>query len=121
MVISAKIKNNIKEMNNKISPIPHMDSSELELFHSSINISKQYLEYGSGGSTVYACNEAKVSKLISIDSSAEWVNNVKQSLNRDETSGCAVIYQNIGNVGEWGVPTNSEKFFEYWKYICLLF
>ena len=98
-----------------MKPIPHFFSDSLEYFKEVITGSKCYLEYGSGGSTVYAINEAKVPNLISIESSSKWYSEVKNSLN-NLNSNVFLEYCDIGEVKEWGFPKNNSKINNFWQY-----
>lgn len=74
----------------------------------------QYLEFGSGGSTFLALLHAQVS-IISVESDKNWIEYLRDwKLIRDaENRRLQFIYVNIGEVGEWGVPSEIEKSKEF--------
>ncbi len=94
---------------------PHMDSEGLILFSEKLSKSSCYLEFGCGGSTVYACREAKVATVISVDTDANWIEKI-----RTETSGCAsklyINHIDLGEVGDWGTPKNTDRYRDFWTY-----
>ena len=96
-------------------PTPSMDEFGLLCFKKSIKNSKTYLEYGSGGSTVFAANVAKVPTIISIESDKKWNENVKLSI-ENSTTQFWIEHCDIGEVGDWGVPKNMDKAQNFWQY-----
>jgi hypothetical protein len=93
---------------------PYMDSEGLSCFKEALSHTSCYLEFGCGGSTVYACNETKIENVISVDTDAAWIQRVR------EEAGSAVKlhleHVDLGEVGEWGTPKNTERYGEFWKY-----
>lgn len=84
-----------------------MSEAEQTLFLSFLSHSRNYLEFGSGGSTVVA------SKLVdghvwSVDSSQQWHDRVRQdsSFVSDRTT---LHYVDIGPIGDWGWPVDNSK------------
>jgi hypothetical protein len=106
-------------MNYIVSPTPHMDEDGLNFFRNAIAEARCYLEYGAGGSTVYACNEAKVPFIISVDTDPLWVNNVSQSLTRNPASGVVVQLCDLGEVEAWGFPKSKDKIGDFWRYMSI--
>lgn len=97
-----------------MSSQPHMDPEGLAYFKEAVSYSSCYLEYGCGGSTIYACNETKIQNVISIDSDAAWIQKV-----REETNGTVNLYLDhvdLGEVGAWGTPINIARYGDFWKY-----
>ncbi len=84
-----------------------MDGQELTLFKSFVDLSKRYLEFGSGGSTWLACQTRK-EWVISIDSSSEWLANVGDAT-RDAHTRPQLLHVDIGKLREWGYPIEKEK------------
>lgn len=83
---------------------PRMSDQEIRLFDSFIRNSQRYVEFGAGGSTVYASRFVSRS-IISVDSSTEWLSKVE--------AGCAgfeadltLMHADIGATGDWGYPTD---------------
>jgi hypothetical protein len=102
-------------MSKQINLNPSLDLGGLEFFKHTVSRSKCLLEYGSGGSTVYAVNIAKVKNIISIDTSKEWVEKVLKSTNLTETE-LLIEHCDVGPVGDWGVPINRDKSSDFWRY-----
>lgn len=82
---------------------PRMTPRELALFRSFVVRAGTYLEFGAGGSTVVAA-EAATERVISVDSSQEWLANVAKAVG--VTSKLTLHRADIGPTGDWGVPTD---------------
>jgi hypothetical protein len=86
---------------------PHMSDDERGLFKSILRCSRKYLEFGSGGSTYVAASLAKES-VISIDSSSNWLENVRQACEFETGfSRLTLAHVDIGPTSEWGYPSDS--------------
>ena len=88
------------------------------LFKRSIEGIKIYGEYGCGLSSKWVLNNTS-SKVISVDSSKEWVKKVKNE-NKNHKSRLLINHVDLGKVGSWGRPISyekSHKFSEYTDYI----
>jgi hypothetical protein len=89
---------------------PHMSPAERKLFKKSLKKAKQYFEFGSGGSTVWAVKEGLT--VLGVESDANWVNALKDKLGEQ----CQVEAVDIGPTKEWGFPVTmqaSDKFSTY--------
>lgn len=102
-------------MTETVLPSPHMDADGLLCFQTALATSRCYLEYGSGGSTVYANNVAKVPNIISIESDRGWAENVVKSLDKNGAR-VLISYCDIGDVGDWGSPKSRVKMESFWRY-----
>ena len=102
-------------MTETLPPSPHMDAEGLHCFQNALSGSRCYLEYGSGGSTVFANNVAKVQTIISIESDRAWAEKVVRSLDKN---GCRVLlsYCDLGEVGDWGAPRSRDRIETFWRY-----
>ncbi len=102
-------------MTEAILPSPHMDAEGLQCFQTALATSRCYLEYGSGGSTVFANNVARVKSIISIETDRAWAENVVKSLDKN---GCRVLlsFCDLGDVGDWGTPKSRERMENFWRY-----
>jgi hypothetical protein len=74
------------------------------------------LEYGSGGSTVFAAAETRA-RIVSIESDAAWAARLRQSLAdaglmRD---GIDIRHADIGPTKEWGMPKTHNDWRKYWR------
>lgn len=83
-----------------------MSAQEANLFQSFLHNAEQYLEFGSGGSTYQAAKVVK-SRVVSLDSSVDWLGRVSQACTGEE---CKVkptlVHIDIGATGDWGRPTD---------------
>jgi hypothetical protein len=102
-------------MSSNVSLMPSMDELGLFYFKEAVNNSKCYLEYGSGGSTIFAANVAKVPSIISVESDKKWNENVKSSVD-NSISRLYIEHCDIGDVIEWGYPMNKNKVDTFWQY-----
>jgi hypothetical protein len=87
-----------------------MTRREATLFEAFLRGSRNYLEFGSGGSTFLAAKHV-TDRIISVDSSQEWlakVNTAVASLpgNKPELT---LHYVDIGPTREWGYPVDDLK------------
>jgi hypothetical protein len=85
-------------------PQPRMTPGERELFASFLNCAEQYLEFGTGGSTVLAASLVARS-VISVDSSSSKQSSVAHSC---VVAGTRItpllLHADIGPISEWGHP-----------------
>lgn len=101
---------------------PHLLEGELPLFRREIARAESYLEFGMGGSTLFAANQG-VKRIVSVDSDSEWVSKIADSITVFRTtSEIDLIHCDIGPTGPWGTPVNQERmanwplyFREPWK------
>lgn len=100
-----------------LEPLPLMDGEGLDYFRRAMQSSKCLLEYGCGGSTVYAANVANVERIISVESDKAWAQKVTASI-RSARSQSNVIHCDIGPVGGWGYPASSESINSFWQYMA---
>lgn len=100
-----------------LSPTPSMDEGGLTCFKEALARSRCYLEYGCGGSTVYACNVAQVKVVIAADSDKRWLEKTKASFNSANTK-LLLGHCDIGEVGDWGVPKSTDQVHNFWKYMA---
>ncbi len=92
-----------------ISSQPHFDEAGIAYFREQLQRTRNYLEYGSGGSTVVA--NQRVQMLVSVDSDAHYLAAVRRKLVADATGihesrrdATKLIYINIGFTVDWGIP-----------------
>lgn len=74
------------------------------------------LEYGSGGSTVFAAAET-AARLVSIESDAAWAERLRQSLSAAGLmrEGIEIRHADIGPTKEWGMPKTHNDWRKYWS------
>ena len=88
------------------------------LFKKSVEGIKIYGEYGCGLSSKWMLKNTS-SKVISVDSSKEWVKKVKKE-NKNYQSRLIINHIDLGKVGSWGRPISYDKnynFSDYTDYI----
>ena len=84
------------------------------LFKKSIEGIKIYGEYGCGLSSKWILNNTS-SRVISVDSSKEWVKKVKKD-NKKHQSRLIINHVDLGIVGSWGRPISYEKSYKFSDY-----
>jgi len=95
--------------------VPHLNQQEFNVLKKTLSESKNYLEYGVGGSTVLA-SSFPLESIISVDSDIKWIDKVKSEID-DTGKFISLEYCDIGEVRDWGIPINYNGFKNYWKYI----
>jgi hypothetical protein len=93
-----------------ISSEPYFDEAGSAYFRQRLAHTRNYLEYGSGGSTVLASKMVRI--LVSVDSDAHFLGAMRAKLGADNAAlegqpGSAVtmlMHVNIGPTVEWGMP-----------------
>ncbi len=98
--------------------MPSMDEGGLNFFKNAASLSKCYLEYGCGGSTIFAANVAQVPAIISVDTDKNWIEKVKSSIESDRPK-LYIEHCDFGSVGDWGMPKTREKIDDFWQYPAL--
>ncbi len=82
---------------------PHFDELSTAYFREQLATARNYLEYGSGGSTILA-NQV-VTNLVSVDSDANFLGDVQRKMEQqDRHSMAKLIHVNIGLTQHWGMP-----------------
>lgn len=73
------------------------------------------IEYGSGGSTLFAAAEHK--KIITVESSSEWLLELMAAYKEKDLPGDIIpLWANIGPTKEWGYPATEELWQQYPAY-----
>lgn len=83
-----------------IPDAPFMSLAEKALFKARLDRAGRYFEFGSGGSTVWACQAGLT--VYGVESDAAWVEGLKQRLGE----ACQVHAEDIGPTKEWGFPVS---------------
>jgi hypothetical protein len=86
--------------------LPRMSAEEAALFLSFVRNSRDYIEFGTGGSTVVASKHVKNS-ILSVDSSQEWLNQVSSACASSQTKP-ELMFIDIGPTGDWGFPIDAS-------------
>jgi protein O-GlcNAc transferase len=88
---------------------PMMTNSEIKVFTKYLENATNYLEYGSGGSTFYACNFNNLKKIKTIESDYKFSLEISKKCPRAD-----INYINIGRTGICGTPIDITKQY-LWK------
>lgn len=82
-----------------------MSPSEIHLFKNYLSKSKLYFEYGCGGSTILADSYSNIESIVSVDSSIDWIEKIKE-----QTSKVSFFYVDINaDSKNWGHPKDKSK------------
>jgi hypothetical protein len=104
--------------------IPHMFLKEYLLFKSLCKGKSVFVEYGSGGSTIYLLKEGK--QVFSVESNPEFYKYMNTIKPIQEANGKSLHYMfiDVGTSNKWGKPYRLEKkdewhryYMEVWDYI----
>lgn len=85
---------------------PHMDEQTLEIFRELLKNAKSYIEYGCGGSTVFAFTQSNT-KIICVDTDPSWLEMVLNFIPGD-LSRLDACHVGLGEVTDWGYPTDTN-------------
>jgi hypothetical protein len=78
---------------------PHFDAESTPYFLSKLSTATEYLEFGSGGSTVIAARLGK--KFTTVESDRAFLSAVENKIGPNKGR---LIYVDIGKTKEWGIP-----------------
>lgn len=76
------------------------------LFVTAFETCSVYGEYGCGASTIWCANHTKI-PIISVDSSAEWIHNVRDGAARSHD--LTMHHIDLGELGDWGRPIDYSR------------
>ena len=102
----------IFELRNEITQIIRQISGKIlfdgydKLFKKHIKDIKIYGEYGIGNSTTWVYQNTNA-KILSVDTSKEWINIVKSKIN--ELDRIQIDWIDLGKLGDWGTPVSYKK------------
>ena len=103
------------KINFSVSDFPFLDKISLDYFCKEVENCSFYMEYGSGGSTIYVAK--KNIKILSVENDYEFYKFLSNKLS-SEMLNANLIYANTGFVGSYGIPINknpTKKNLENWK------
>ena len=86
-----------------------LSNYEKELLQKELKKSKNYLEFGSGGSTILAVTEGLCENIVSVESDYNWIEELKTSNTINSAQNLTFEYVDVGNVGSWGTPIEADK------------
>lgn len=97
-------------------PILTLPAAEAAVLREAYGRAKVILEYGSGGSTVYAAHQP--GKLIfSVESDRDWAINLQYKIDVADLPSLAIVYHvDIGPTGAWGRPINESSWRQFHNY-----
>ena len=86
-----------------------MTKDEKSIFSKKIKNSTGLLEFGLGGSTIYALQKSKA-KIYTVESSYKWINYVRKFffIRYYENKRLTIHYIDLGPIGEWGYPESND-------------
>jgi len=101
---------------------PHLPPSELAFFTQFLDKKTDYLEYGSGGSTICALDHG-VRSVLSVESDPMWFELVSNAISNNDRSRISQLFIDIGPTKEWGWPSSDPPLSTWpnysltpWKY-----
>jgi hypothetical protein len=103
-------------MTNFLSSDPHFDDETKLMFGQLISRSICYLEFGSGGSTIYALKKTNVAHVYSVESDALFLEEIQNVLTEIERSRLTNVHIDIGETGSCGFPVDESGIHNYWSY-----
>lgn len=91
-----------------------MSPNEACLFRSFVSRAASYVEFGAGGSTVFAAGSVK-GPVYSVESDEAWISKVRESMPSSEFER-HLIFADIGPTKEWGYPALPHGDVDYLNY-----
>ena len=79
---------------------PAMSSAEIDCFGRILSNCRSLVEYGSGGSTLFAI-KAGVAQIFSVECDADWANAVLRDAGSSGYDALRIAMVNIGKTGRW--------------------
>ncbi|MGV3278667.1 hypothetical protein ACFX5K_03360 [Rickettsiales bacterium LUAb2] len=108
MEVAFEQKESLKSLDN----IPlRMSDLEKELFIKYIEKSKNYLEFGSGGSTFLSLLKNDKINVVSVENDINWLKFLREYsyIREEENKRLTLHFENTGQVGDWGFPKDIEN------------
>jgi hypothetical protein len=93
-----------------------LPEAEAECLREAYRSAQVILEYGSGGSTVFAAQQTD--KLVfSVESDREWALNLQRKIDEAELPAETILYHvDIGQTGRWGRPKDDRSWRRFHRY-----
>ena len=87
-----------------------MSEDEKKLFDDTIKHSKNYLEYGLGGTTLRSIQKSGAN-IFSVDTSEAWIEYMRQYLiiKKNENKRLSIFYLDIGPTRQFGYPVSTKN------------
>lgn len=99
------------------APKLHMPRAEAEAVRTAYRTARAIVEYGTGGSTLFASAESQAT-LLGIESDAGWLEKLEGWLGEagGRREGINLRHIDVGPVGAWGVPKDCSGYRNYPAY-----
>lgn len=94
--------------------VPAMEDVGVRFLDQAMDTSIVFLEYGCGGSTLFAATKKNIPYIISVDSDKNWSDRVRSLM--PKTCISHIKHVDIGPVGEWGKPIDLSGTKNYFRY-----
>ena len=104
-LIIFELRNEITQLIRRVFEKTLFDGYD-KLFKKHIKDIKVYGEYGVGNSTTWVYQNTNA-KILSVDTSKEWINIVQSKMN--ELDRIQIDWIDLGVVGDWGTPISYKK------------
>jgi len=95
--------------------IPGFEPAGLGLFESCLPQECGYLEYGCGGSTVFAAQRG-VRVIYSVDTDRQWIDRVIEEVGTASLTRLHMTHCNLGPVEAWGKPASLDRIYDFHRY-----
>lgn len=90
-----------------------MNQQEIDLFSETIKNSRNYLEYGAGGSTKLVTGLGTIKQIVSVESDPDYIRDhvmdAPEVRNAVENGRLQFLTPDIGPTGDWGSPLDLSK------------
>jgi hypothetical protein len=97
-------------------PVLTLPAAEAEVVQQHYAQAQVILEYGSGGSTVFAAQQ-KGKLIFSVESDYSWLITLQRKFDGVELPSCPILYHaNIGPTGAWGRPLDDQLWTGFYRY-----
>lgn len=110
--IRESVKNKVelfldKRSNNPTKYSIRLSNSEIKFLTEQLKSAKNYLEFGSGGSTYLAVLNSDA-QIVSIESDEKWLDYMREwdIIKKNEGKRLTLQYINIGPIKDWGYPAD---------------
>lgn len=90
---------------------PLMSKDELEAFGRVLKETRNYFEYGAGGSTVFALSFPNIKLIHSSEPLAGWIGKLERRsdiLSAEKAGRLKLVHMDIGKVKAWGYPDHQD-------------
>jgi len=97
-----------------------MNEKEIQFFLMQLSYCNNYLEFGSGNSTLLVINNSTIKNIVSVEADFEFWNKLFENNNEIQiaikTQRLTSLLINIGQTGEWSYPIDNSEYHNYPNY-----